>query len=112
MTNMLLSSLCDIGNRLFLIRKKQGLTQAEVAELSGLSERTYAEIERGVVNMRIKSLLQICEALHVTPNEILTGEPEEKFLPLEETFARLTACQPKDRETALRLLSVYLQSLS
>ena len=97
---------------MFLIRKKQGLTQEEVAELSQLSDRTYAQIERGAENMRIKSFLQICEALHVTPNEILTKEPEENFLPQKEAFARLSACQPKDRETALRLLSVYLQSLT
>ena len=109
---MLLSSLYDIGNRMFLIRKKQGLTQEQVAELSELSDRTYAKIERGTENMRIKSFLQICEALHVTPNEILTKEPEENFLPQEEALARLSACQPKDRETALRLLSVYLQSLT
>ena len=109
---MLLSSLYEIGNRLFLIRKKQGLTQEEVAELSELSDRTYAQIERGTVNMRIQSFLRICEALHVTPNEILTKEPEENFLPQEAALARLKACQPKDRDTALRLLSVYLQSLS
>ena len=109
---MLLSDLRDIGNRMFLIRKKQGLTQEKVAELSELSDRTYAEIERGSVNMRLKSFLQICEALHVTPNEILTKEPEENFLPQKEALARLSACQPKDKETALRLLSVYLQSLT
>lgn len=30
----------------------------------------------------------------------------------EEILARLNACSPKDKETALRLLSVCLQSLA
>lgn len=35
------------GNRLLAQRKALGLTQAEVAERAGLSDRTYADIERG-----------------------------------------------------------------
>ena len=30
----------------------------------------------------------------------------------EELLARLNTCNPRDRETALKLLHVYLQSLS
>ena len=32
------------------IRKKAGVTQSEVAEAADLSDRTYADIERGTVN--------------------------------------------------------------
>lgn len=45
-----------IGNKLLVIRKKIGLTQAEVAEAAGLSDRTYADIERGSVNMRTETI--------------------------------------------------------
>ena len=48
-----------------------GLTQAEVAEMAELSDRTYADIERGSVTMRVDSLLKICSALNITPNDIL-----------------------------------------
>ena len=50
---MLLFDMIAIGNRFLSIRKRLGLTQAEVAEKAGLSGRTYADIERGTVNMRI-----------------------------------------------------------
>ncbi|MGN0136728.1 helix-turn-helix domain-containing protein [Anaerotignum sp.] len=36
------------------------MTQAEVAEATDLSDRTYADIEQGTVNMRIEPLLTIC----------------------------------------------------
>lgn len=109
---MLLLDMRKIGNKLLTVRKKAGLTQVEVAEASGLSSRTYADIERGSVNMRVETILRICEALHITPDEILTESNIEMTAQQEEILARLNACSPKDKETALRLLSVYLQSLA
>ena len=108
---MLVFDLLTIGNRLLSIRKRMGMTQAEVAEAAGLSDRTYADIERGSVNMRTETLLKICEVLHITPDEILTEENTALSTKEEEIFERLNACNPKDKETALNLLSVYLKSL-
>ena len=107
---MLIYDFREIGNKLLAIRKRLGMTQAEVAEAAGLSGRTYADIERGTVNMRIETILHICDALHITPDEIFT---EEARLPLRqsELFERLSACSEKDRDTALRILEVYLKSL-
>lgn len=109
---MLLLDMREIGNKLLAIRKKTGMTQVEVAEVAGLSSRTYADIERGTVNMRVETILRICEALHITPDEILTESDTAMTVQQEEILARLNACNPKDKETALRLLSVYLQSLA
>jgi len=109
---MLLLEMHEIGNRLFAVRKRMGMTQAEVAESAGLSMRTYADIERGSVNMRVETVLRICQALHITPDEVLTREDDEGDIRQEELLARLEACSPKDKKTALQLLDVYLRSLS
>lgn len=82
---MLIFDRRTIGNRLLAMRKKRGLTQAEVAELAGLSDRTYADIERGTVNMRLETLLHICRVYGATPDEILVSEldaslPESELL--------------------------------
>ncbi len=108
---MLIFDFHAIGNKLLAIRKKQGLTQAEVAEAAGLSDRTYADIERGTVNMRIETILRICEVLHITPDVILTEDNPSLTAQQEELISQLNSCSPKDKETALRILSVYLQSL-
>lgn len=108
---MLVSNLAAIGNKLLAIRKRMGLTQAEVAEAAKLSDRTYADIERGTVNMRIETILRICNALHITPDEVLTEENTPLSAQQDELIARLNACTPQNRETALQLLSVYLHSL-
>ena len=109
---MLVSNLVTIGNKLLIIRERMGMTQAEVAEAAGLSDRTYADIERGTVNMRIETILRICNVLHITPDDILTEENPSLISRQEELWERLNSCTPRDKETALQLLSVYLQSLS
>lgn len=109
---MLIFDLQAIGNRLLVIRKRMGMTQAEVAEAAGLSDRAYADIERGCVNMRIETILRICSVLHITPDEIFTKEASSLAYQQEELWNRLSACNPKDRETAMQLLSVFLKSLN
>ena len=109
---MLVFDFRTIGNRLFAIRKRAGMTQLEVAEAADLSDRTYADIERGMVNMRIETILRICQALHITPDEILTVQDVPAPVREEELLARLRMCSPKDRETAYRLLDVFLKSLN
>lgn len=108
---MLVFDFHTIGSKLLSIRKRMGFTQSEVAEAAGLSDRTYADIERGSVNMRIETILRICSALHITPDEILTEESSPESLQLAELLDRLNACNSKDKETALNLLSIYLKSL-
>ncbi len=108
---MLIFDFKAIGNKLFLVRKKAGMTQSEVAEAAGLSDRTYADIERGSVNMRIGTILRICSALQITPDSILTEDNYK--LPVHQTalIEQLNLCTQKERETALLLLSVYLHSI-
>lgn len=108
---MLIFDSRKIGNKLLLLRKRMGMTQAEVAEMAGLADRTYAEIERGSANMRIETFLHICNVLHVTPDEILTESDHNMTQHQAELIERLNTCSPKDKETALSLLSVYLRSL-
>lgn len=109
---MLIEDYHVIGNKLLAIRKQTGMTQAQVAEAAGLSDRTYADIERGTVNMRLQTLLRICRALHITPNEIMTDEESELDIHEETIIQRLQSCSPKEKSTALQLLAVYLQSLA
>ena len=107
---MLIFDFVTIGNKLYGIRKKMGMTQAEVAEAAGLSERTYADIERGTVNMRIETLLRICTVLRITPDAVVTEEKDFSYN-AELLFQQPNTCTPQEKETALRLLSVYMESL-
>ncbi|MGN0600262.1 MAG: helix-turn-helix domain-containing protein [Oscillospiraceae bacterium] len=109
---MLIFDLRVIGNNLLAIRKKAGLTQSEVAEAANLSDRTYADIERGTVNMRIETILKICEALKITPDDVLTEEEPSLASKQEDLLEELKKCSIQQRKTALELLSVYLKSIN
>ena len=106
---MLISDLNTIGNNLYKIRKLRGLTQSEVAELSELSDRAYADIERGNVNMRIDTLLKICVTLKITPNDILLTDTDQ--ITEKDIMDIIKKCSANDKKTALKLLEVYLNSL-
>jgi len=108
---MLILDTREIGNKLLAIRKRSGMTQMEVAEAADLSNRAYADIERGSSNMRVDTIIKICNALHITPDEILTASENEMTAQQEDLLKRLNACSPKDKETALQILSVFLKSL-
>ena len=109
---MLVNNIQKMGNNLLSIRKRAGLTQAEVAEKANISDRTYADIERGGSNMRAESLIIICNALQITNNDIFIDNDTTKVLQQEEICKRLNECTPKEQQTALELLDVYLRSLN
>ncbi len=107
---MLIFDLKVVGNRLYTFRKTKGLTQAQVAEMADLSDRAYADIERGDTAMRINTFLKICKALQVTPNDVLLQE-ENSLVTDKEIFEKINHCSASERETALQLLKVYINSL-
>lgn len=108
---MLIFDFNAIGNKLLTIRKRSGMTQSEVAEAAGLSDRTYADIERGDVNTRIETILKVCAALQITPDAVLTEENPSLTVKRDELLKQLDKCTEKQKETALELLSVYLKSI-
>lgn len=109
---MLIFDFITIGNKLYAKRKGIGMTQAEVAEAAGVSDRTYADIERGSVNMRIETILRICNVLHITPDEVLTENDPSLTARQDELWRQLDALPTQNKKTALALLAVYLDSLN
>lgn len=110
---MMLSDYKTVGENLYQRRKELGMTQYEVAEHAGISDRTYADIERGSVNMRIGTFLQICDALKTTPNDILLRD-ETKYSEAEqfELLKRIKDCQPSEQDTILSIIATYLNSIN
>ena len=101
---MLIFDFRTIGNKLLAIRKKAGLTQYEVAEKANLSDRTYADIERGTVNMRIETVLKICEALNITPDAVLTEENPNLLAKQSELLCKLDKCTDRQKKRHLSFL--------
>lgn len=108
---MFIYDLIRIGNRLYEFRRLRGLTQIEVGELAGISGRTYADIERGTVNMRMDTALKICDVLHITPNDIYVDDEEMKRIDIERINEKLKDCTSSERIAVMRLIDVYMNSI-
>jgi transcriptional regulator with XRE-family HTH domain len=61
----------DYGKRIKEVRIAKGMTQAEVAEKSGLKQSQVSMIETGERGLNVKTADKIAHALGVTLNELL-----------------------------------------
>ena len=62
------------GERIKSARLQAGLTQAELAAMSNLPQGHISKLERDDLNtarVRIDTLRKLCDALHVTPNDLM-----------------------------------------
>lgn len=64
----------QIGAQVRRYRKEQGLTQEELAAQAGISASFLGHIERGTRVLSVDTLMRLCQAMRVTPNELLCTE--------------------------------------
>ena len=60
-----------IGKRLAACRKARGLKQRDVCEAADINDKYLSNIEHARSIPSLEVLLRLCQALDVTPNEIL-----------------------------------------
>ncbi len=60
------------GENLKRIREEKGLTQKELAKLSGVSERMIQRYENGFTNPRLEAGKRIAQALNVSVHDLMT----------------------------------------
>jgi len=61
-----------VGTNFARVRREKGLTQEQVAELSGFSQQYISGLERGRRNPTIVSIYELAQALGVSHLELLT----------------------------------------
>ena len=61
------------GSKLRAIRALRGVTQAALAESSGVSPTAIAEYERGKRDLRADTIRKLCQALDVQVKYIVDG---------------------------------------
>jgi len=68
----------QIGNVIYTLRKEQGMTQRELAELLHIGAKTVSKWERGQGCPDVSLLENLAEHLNVTVEQILSGELPKK----------------------------------
>lgn len=64
----------NIGQNLSTLRRQCGMTQAQIAERTGVSTDHISHVEIGSGTISLPLLIEICKLLEATPNDILAGE--------------------------------------
>lgn len=72
----------ELGKKIKEIRKKKGMSQEELAELSKVNLRTIQRIEKNESEPRGKTLSLICEVLEINIEDVLDygKQSDDKFL--------------------------------
>ena len=60
----------QVGQNIKDARKLKNLTQKEVANYLHMTQQQYSRFENGVFELNYSQILQICDLLDITPNEV------------------------------------------
>lgn len=67
----------DFGKRVAAARRERGLTQRELAEHLGISQKMVEYYERRASNVTADVVCKLSEVLHVTADELLGTSPQK-----------------------------------
>lgn len=64
----------EVGNRLQLLRKRQGLTQQEMADKLGVTIKHYGAVERGTTGFSIDCWCKVCSYYGISLDYFIFGD--------------------------------------
>lgn len=76
----ILKDLQDLGSRVKRLRRKNGLTIENLAEISGVSSGFLSQLERGLANPTFVNLQKIATGLHVPIGAFFQTTSADKFV--------------------------------
>ena len=103
--------LIKIGKYIAGKRKSLGMTQKQLAEKIGMSDKSVSKWERGICLPDVSVYLELCEILGISLNEFLAGEDieidniEKKS---EDTLIQITKDSSRKQRCLKRIIIVLL----
>lgn len=94
-----------LGERIRTERLRLNLTQAQLAENTGISDTYMGAIERGERSLTLDTLVRLVNRLGVTVDYLLSDSAENSDANIMEQFKQIIDCQPLARkQMALNIL--------
>lgn len=63
-----------ISERIFYLMENKNITQVELSRRTGIAKSNISDWKKKKTNPKADCLLSICDALEITPNQLLTGK--------------------------------------
>lgn len=95
-----------IGKFIAETRKKKNMTQLQLAEKLGITDRAVSKWENGKTMPDSAIMLELCDALHISVNDLLNGEvvsPEDYNRKLEEQLVELASGKEQSDRLLMRV---------
>ena len=89
-----------VSERIIKVLKERNMTQAEFAKQVGIATSTISEWKKKKTNPTVEKIMDICNVLQITPEQLLTGKgiedeeeiaaasPESKFTPGDDIIGK------------------------
>lgn len=95
----------QIGEKIKKIRLSKNLTQEYIANMADVNTSHISNIENNRVKVSLSTLVQICNALNVTVDYILSEEYKEPSTAIEqEILHELKLCSDDTKEQVLKIV--------
>ena len=102
-------NLKAIGGRIKKYRKQKGFTQAQLAEIIDISTIHMSHLETGSVAMSLECMIKVCNALEVSPDDLLIGEFELNNNATIKQLAEITKNLSSDENKLLIDFAILLK---
>ena len=67
-----------IGERIFKVMNEKNISMPELSRMTGISRHTIFDWQRRNTNPGADKIMVICEALQITPEELLVGKQDNE----------------------------------
>ena len=103
----------EIGERIRAARQARNVTQVELARMIGAQQTNLSQIERGVRGVGVGQILKLCQALKVTPDNLIGGQkPAASLRPQNERLLKrvrhIEKLPAEHQDAVVRMLDAFL----
>ena len=98
-----------LGNKIYELRKKENLTQEQLAEKLNVTRQTISKWETNQSSPEFDKILPLCELFEISTDELLTGRKEKTA---EQKEIILDTKENKKKRTIGLVSSIFLYFLS
>ena len=103
--------LHQLGKRIAFLRKQKAFSQEEFAERSGKMINTISNIERGISDPKITTLLSFAQTLEVPLEALIENDQPDLKETYSELITQITNILKKQDEHTLKIVLKQIKAL-
>lgn len=100
-----------LGEKIASLRRQQGMTQLELAEKMGVTDKAVSKWERNLACPDVHTLPKLAQIFQITVDELMLGEKQEE-LPVKKDYTGLKLLIFRSVALAMGVVLVVLSMLN